>query len=306
MQNILKEPIADYITQKSQHFQDNILAAKFRHEFPKEVENIIVDKSRYKVVGSPGKGNWTECPWIAILDILITKTPQSGYYPVFLFKSDMSGVYLSLNQGVTEVKENYKRDAYKVLRLRGEDYRAKLDIDDVDLHETINLNSRNLNAKLYEAGNIISIYYDKDNLPSDSKLRADIYRFLEYYEELAYSDTNFNNKDDHAFFEFENKQIRLHLRVERNATLSKKVKEIKGHICEACGFDFVKMYGNIGKDFIEAHHLIPISTIDIGKFKINLETDFVVLCSNCHSMIHKLDDPSDLNKLKQIIKTNWG
>ncbi len=64
-------------------------------------------KGTYK--GSAGAGNWSATPWIAILDILITDTPQSGYYPVFLFRDDMSGFYLSLNQGVTDIRLKYKR-----------------------------------------------------------------------------------------------------------------------------------------------------------------------------------------------------
>ena len=300
MQNILQEPLAYYITQKSLPFQDNILASRLRHDLPKEIEEIIVDKARYKVVGSPGKGNWTDCPWIAILDLLITKTPQTGFYPVFLFQADMSGVYLSLNQGITQVKEDYKRDAKNVLKLRADDYRAKLDLNYDNFITKIDLRSRSTLAKFYEAGNIMARYYDKNNLPSDTQLRTDIHDFLNYYEELTYLDSTFNNDD--LIVGFENKQIRLHLRVERNTILAKQVKARKGHVCEACGFDFVKMYGDLGKNFIEAHHLIPISTIDIGKFKVNLESDFVVLCSNCHSMIHKLPDPSNIEKLKEIIK----
>ena len=65
---------------------------------------------------------------------------------------------------------------------------------------------------------------------------------------------------------------------------------------------FDEFYGEIGKDFIESHHLKPISEIEIGEFKIDLKNDFAVLCSNCHRMIHKLEDPSDINKLKEIIK----
>ena len=30
--------------------------------------------------------------------------------------------------------------------------------------------------------------------------------------------------------------------------------------------------------------------------------DFAVLCSNCHRMIHKLKDSSDLEQLKNLIK----
>jgi 5-methylcytosine-specific restriction protein A len=300
MENILQEPIADYLKEKSKEFGGNELANKFRHDFPKEIENLLIDKTRYKTIGSPGKGNWTDCPWIAILDTLITESPQKGYYPVFLFKSDMSGVYLSLNQGVTDVIENYKRDAKDVLKLRAEDFRAKLKFDNSEFLTKIDLQSKTRNAKYYQAGNIIAKYYSNDNLPESNELKSDIKQFLEFYESLAYSDSSFSDHIENNHFE--TKQIRLHWRIERNSGLSKKVKKKKGYECEACKMNFVEKYGELGEKFIEAHHLKPISELGIGKFKVDLENDFAVLCSNCHSMIHKLDDPSDLKKLKRIIK----
>jgi 5-methylcytosine-specific restriction enzyme A len=300
MEQILKEPISEYLIEKSKDFGGNHLANKFRNEFPQEIENLLIDKTRYKVVGSPGKGNWTDCPWIAILDLIITKSPQKGYYPVFLFKSDMSGVYLSLNQGVTDVIENYKRDAKDVLKLRAKDFRARLKFEKTEYLTKIDLKSSVKNAKHYQAGNIIAKYYSSDNLPEKEQLISDIKKFLEFYENLAYSDDTFSDHTEKNHFE--SKQIRLHWRIERNTGLSKKVKKIKGYTCEACDLTFIEKYGALGEKFIEAHHLKPISDLGIGKFKVDLENDFAVLCSNCHSMIHKLDDPSDLNKLKLIIK----
>ncbi len=300
MEKILKEPIENYLIQKSKGFGGNELAAKFRHDFPDELEKVLTDKTRYITEGSPGKGQWTDCPWIAILDTLITDTPQKGYYPVFIFKSDMTGVYLSLNQGVTDVIENYKKEAKEVLKLRAEDFRAKLEYDKTEFLTEIDLKSKTTNARHYQAGNIISKYYSSENLPSSAELRADVIQFLKFYENLAYSDGSFI--DDFNNSDFESKQLRLHWRIERRTSLSKKVKKRKGYKCEACEMKFTEKYGEIGKKFIEAHHLKPISELGIGKFKVDLENDFAVLCSNCHSMIHKLDDPSNLAELKRIIK----
>lgn len=298
MDRILRETITNYLIQKQLAFAGNQLADSLRNEYPNLLAQILPDQSRYIVAGSPGKGNWTDNPWIAILDTLITNTPQSGYYPVFLFKSDMSGVYLSLNQGVTEVKEYYKRDAKKVLKLRAEDFRAKIDIGANDLLE-IDLNSASSNAKLYMAGNIIARYYPADNLPNAEELTADVLRFLHLYEELTFNDTQID--EENGLTAIEKKQYRLHFRIERNSAISKKVKNFKGYICEVCDFNFVEKYGELGRNFIEAHHLTPIANLGIGQFQINIQSDFAVLCSNCHSMIHRLDDPSDLIQLRQII-----
>ena len=47
------------------------------------------------------QGNKTQFPWIAIMDKNITQSIQYGLYMVYLFKRDMTGFYLSLNQGIT-------------------------------------------------------------------------------------------------------------------------------------------------------------------------------------------------------------
>lgn len=38
---------------------------------------------------------------------MITSTAQRGYYPVYLFREDFTSLYLTLNQGITEVKNRY-------------------------------------------------------------------------------------------------------------------------------------------------------------------------------------------------------
>ena len=75
-----------------------------------------------------------------------------------------------------------------------------------------------------------------------------------------------------------------------------------GYQCQACGFNFEEAYGKLGKEYIEAHHLIPISDLKKGEIRKTSEKDFATFCSNCHRMIHKLSDPSDIGKLKAIIQ----
>ena len=100
--------LSEYLQESEKDLVENSLASFIRTEVPIFITNLLENPERYKVVGSSGQGNWASCPWIAIFDRLVTETAQSGYYPVYLFREDMSGLYLSLNQGVTEVKEKYK------------------------------------------------------------------------------------------------------------------------------------------------------------------------------------------------------
>ena len=73
--------------------------------------------------------------------------------------------------------------------------------------------------------------------------------------------------------------------------------------CVVCGMNFVKAYGEIGKEFIEVHHLYPISETD-GEHEVNPATDMIPLCSNCHSMIHRMEDCAAWEKLKELYEQN--
>ena len=58
-----------------------------------------------------------------------------------------------------------------------------------------------------------------------------------------------------------------------------------GTSCAACGFSFEIAYGEIGKDFIPVHHLVPVSQLG-SSYELDPVTDLVPLCANCHAMAH--------------------
>jgi len=92
----------------------------------------------------------------------------------------------------------------------------------------------------------------------------------------------------------------FHRKVERNPTAARQAKKFHGLRCQACDLDFEERYGEIGKGFIEAHHLKPISTLEEGiAVTYDVAADFAVLCANCHRMIHRSDDPSNLSLFKK-------
>ena len=79
------------------------MAKLLRIETPEYIKGIL-DREDYIIKGSPGMGNWSQLPWIGVFDPNVTKGAQSGYYIVYLFKENMQGVYLSINQGVNTIK----------------------------------------------------------------------------------------------------------------------------------------------------------------------------------------------------------
>jgi 5-methylcytosine-specific restriction protein A len=61
-------------------------------------------------------------------------------------------------------------------------------------------------------------------------------------------------------------------------------RQLHGRLnCQTCGFDFEQFYGDHGADYIECHHVVPLS--ESGPTTTRLE-DLILLCANCHRMIH--------------------
>lgn len=157
------------------------VAEIIREKIPKILRDKTDDR-QYLVVGSIGKGNIAEVPWIAILDNEITKTVQEGYDVVYLFDSMMRGFYLSLNQGVeqygkgntdTEIIQNTK-----ILRSNLSDIPEDLSLKDISLAADQELGQK------YEIAHICGKFYSKDKIPSDEELFNDLERMLGIYKKL--------------------------------------------------------------------------------------------------------------------------
>lgn len=73
-----------------------------------------------------------------------------------------------------------------------------------------------------------------------------------------------------------------------------------GHRCATCNLSFQEFYGALGAEFIEVHHVVPIS--QLGKnYQIRPTEDLVPLCSNCHSMVHRRRPPLTPQELRDLI-----
>ena len=303
--------LREYKSAQSEPFSGHALASFLRQDFPEHLRSLVDNPSRYKFRGSAGQSLWAKCPWVAVFDILITESAESGYYPVYLFREDMGGVYLSLNQGVTEIREKYKGNPKQVLKIRASDYRAQIGPPPKSFPKTsidLAATSSSELAAFYEAGNIYARYYSSDHIPTDDQLISDFREMLRLYELLSYNEnipTTLSQREQdelHIPKGIEDLRVlREHKRVDRNAALSKAAKKVHGHTCQVCGFNFEESYGQLGKEFIEAHHLVPISDLKGKRVELDPRKDFAVLCSNCHSMIHRFERPEDVNAFKRVL-----
>ena len=90
-------------------------------EIPSKLVEFFPDDT-YKIKGSVGFGRITKTPWITIIDKKVAKSAKQGVYLVLLFSKDLTKVYFSLAQGVTELKKD-------VISERREALRKELDLE---------------------------------------------------------------------------------------------------------------------------------------------------------------------------------
>jgi NAD(P)-dependent dehydrogenase (short-subunit alcohol dehydrogenase family) len=75
----------------------------------------------------------------------------------------------------------------------------------------------------------------------------------------------------------------------------------KPAVIEALAEEIRAGNGELGKGYIEAHHKIPLSKLPRDGFvRLSAQDEFAVVCSNCHSMIHRPGAPDSFGTfLKQ-------
>jgi 5-methylcytosine-specific restriction protein B len=151
-----------------------------------EQSEAMRQRSDLAVRASAGQGNWAKVPWIAVFDRRETQTIRDGVYVVYLFRQDSSGVYLTLNQGVTKPRTELGAAAAremltsKAAAIRDR-FRSLADegfaLDDmVDLHAEPGLGS------FYEDSTIAYQLYETGRVPADEVLLTDLEALLGAYE----------------------------------------------------------------------------------------------------------------------------
>jgi 5-methylcytosine-specific restriction protein A len=308
---ILKE----YPSARAKQFGGHSLATYIREDAAQAVEAASGELGLGLIVeGSAGAGNWAAVPWISVFDPAITTSATHGYYVVYLFHVSEPVVHLSLNQGTMSVREEFGsrtreilRDRADLMRKRVAEHRGALPIDTIDLGSEARLPGD------YAAGHALGVTYHLSTLPEEQTLRVDLQNIVRAYRALTYRggiDADAESQTD-VGEEFgipsstsitETRKYAYHRKIERNRTAAQQAKKFHGTRCQTCGLEFEERYGALGKGYIEAHHLRPIAMLEEGlPVKYDLAADFAVLCSNCHRMIHRFSDPSDILSFKKLI-----
>ena len=103
-------------------------------------------------------------------------------------------------------------------------------------------------------------------------------------------------------------QIKTKLRSRKLVAIAKEHYSQNGKLfCSACNFNFENFYGDVGRGYIEIHHINPIFARENNfEQSINEALDGVIpVCANCHRIIHRKNDQLlSIPSLQELIRTN--
>jgi len=322
MKETLLEILNNYLSAKNTHFAGNILASFIRQTAPPTISAKAAITTKYKIQGSAGQATWAEIPWISIFDSQITTSAQKGYYIVYLFRSDMSGVYLSLNMGWTQFERKFKSigqaqqmilDTAVACRELIRSSLTEFSYEPIDL-----ITNRNL-GKGYELGHICGKLYSKDYIPDDRVLVDDLRNLIGVYRELR---GHVNRKEiTNLAMEYLKEQaeredwedVGYQAEVAEAAPIDipitpqekpehievkgrEKWKTNPGH-AKACLINsrykcevnpdhqtFISQVTN--NNYVEAHHLIPMEFQERFLYSLDIPANIMSMCPNCHKLLH--------------------
>lgn len=181
---LISEILGGWIKAKEEKFTGHPIAKLLRKDFVQAIQKELPGSPGYLVKASAGAGNWADVPWLSILNPAVTVSTQSGIYPVYLFRADGSGIYLSLGFGTTDLKRKYganiaKKKANELrIVIRKSDKRLSYWDEKVDLRSNTEL------GKSYEWASAGAKFYPYENIPDDDVLVSDLLELLEIYAEM--------------------------------------------------------------------------------------------------------------------------
>jgi len=181
-------------------------------------------------------------------------------------------------------------------------------------------NFRNPNGISMILGNFLGIdpLHDHSGLSKNNQMQATVWNeFIESLSSLRRTaeaiQTAISVKiPENSTDMFEEKDVfpeghiltKQHVLRERNrAAVAAKMDQVlrrDGRVsCEVCNFDFLEFYGELGRGFAECHHIVPLAETAFGR--TTRLSDLVIVCANCHRMLHRGRPVLTVDGLKSII-----
>lgn len=291
-----------------------------RIELPTLFQEILTTLGRlaadYVVKGGCGDPNmnYAKIPWVAIVDRSVSTAITQGYYVVLLFDEKMGGCYLSLNQGFTQYERRYAstKIAYqKIVRtaaIASELVAAPPGFvpGPIDLGATLQL------GKGYELGSIFARRYEAAALPTRAEFYHDIEMLLATYDSLIaiagreilklappLATEEFQDEVEASARkpsepdlpdgpldppqQLQGVQTGRYL---RNPKIAAQALRHANFLCEIDPGHKSFVSKVTKQNFVEAHHLVPMSQQKNFNHSLDVPENVVSLCPTCHRLLH--------------------
>lgn len=125
----------------------------------------------------------------------------------------------------------------------------------------------------------------KGNIQGAMKLTGNLLDYIMSFFEHDLTEGYYPDEVSETLEEGKRKSVTVNI-YERNPIARKQCIEHYGVQCQVCDFDFKKIYGPVGKDFIHVHHIKPLHEIQ-RDYIVNPIQDLIPVCPNCHAMLHR-------------------
>ncbi len=337
MRIALSEILDNYLLARTRPFTGNALANLIRHSAPVTIETKAAIGPTYTIHGSAGQGNWAVIPWLCVFDDQITASAQEGYYIAYLFRSDMSGVYLSLNMGWTQFENRFRPLAVARTNIKGtaEACRTLLRSSLSDFpYAPIDLVTTGVLGKGYELGHICGKFYPRNNIPEDNTLVDDLRNLMGVYRELK---GLLKNKDvtdlledwkeeerrqqEAEDIEYQSEvekaepqkitptpQERPEYTEERGRKRWKKSPGIAkaslasaNYECQVNPAHRTFTSKATGRNYVEAHHLVPMEFQEQFQWSLDVDANIIPVCPNCHRLLHNATQTETAELLRVLV-----
>lgn len=190
--------LTNYSEAKSDKDWNHPTVSVITSTIPNELTRIIeeggndyeISSDHLDIRGSAGAGRMANIPWIGVFDNRVAESPQDGLYIVYLFDTVENRLFLTLNQGMTELKDQYDPSKTKnILSKRAEILREYLDLNDFEL-DSIELPDQLLTGRNQYYGDSTVCYqsYDANNFPSEDEFIHGLLELTETYQAIIADD----------------------------------------------------------------------------------------------------------------------
>ncbi|WP_456598656.1 HNH endonuclease [Blastococcus sp. SYSU DS0616] len=85
-------------------------------------------------------------------------------------------------------------------------------------------------------------------------------------------------------------------RYERSSAARDACIKVHGCKCAVCGLVFADRYGQIGRDYIQVHHVVPLH-VGASTRLVDPARDLRPVCANCHVMLHRSRAEGDTDRI---------